>query len=739
MLFIACAVIAYFIPANAKLVILSLSAVGLIVSLILILVKSYSHGKKYYLVCVTLCFIMSLLSFGSSYLRFDVNYQKFAQMNGKEYTVDAVVESVRSQSNFGSNYIINVKSIDNDEDSHKALLICDYAAALQSGDKIRVNAVASIPESTDGRYDEKTSLHSDNIFVIYNSSAEDSLDVLEYVSSQDITFERINNELSSVITGAVGGEEGNISSALLLGNKHLLSDITQRDFRRAGASHILALSGLHMSIIMGFAMFIMKRLTVKRWLIAIILSVCAIFYLGITGFSLSATRAVIMLLVVYLSMLISGIPDSLTSLSIAGTVILLISPGAVADAGFWMSFSATLGILVYVSPINDFFNECLSKYDNKLKRTLYKTLYSFITAFATGLAAILPLIAVTCVFTKEISSASILSSVVLSIPTTTIIFLSLFLLPLHSIPFISGAIVSVLRLMSNFMFDYCSFISDMKDVVVSLNYPFATLMAIILTVALIYSFAVKRHNPFSTLIPFAVCLGVFIGAIGLYEYQNRDQLKISYINASSNSDMLVLSNERDVVICDLSNGSKTSYQLTYDEIYETRATEIDVIILTRFTNQHSATLLSVFETNMVREVWVPTPQNSDEYSKMERLYEYAAKNSVDIFVYDYGESLYAFEHTAIEHINDYIDRSTVPVSLVTVFTGKEQLTYCSPAFNETEIVDRAEFYFSKSKHIIFGNRGPKTHSEYTVSDATKASSIVFADETRVGYFVKPER
>lgn len=736
--FIAFSVLGYFIPAAAKLIIISVCVIGLTVALVLVLAKRYSSDKKYGFLCLTLSFLMIAISLMSSFIHYDIVCGKRESMSGKEFKVDAVVISERSQNNFSSRYVIEVENVDNENDTHKALLVCNYAAALQYGDRISVNATASTPSSDDGRYNEKTSLHSDNIFVIYTSATVDTLDIIEYTSNDYFSFISVNDRLSSILTRRIDGEEGNLSSALLLGNKQLLSDTTQRDFRRAGASHILALSGLHMSIIMGLAMFIMKRLTRKRWLIAIILSVFALCYLGITGFSLSATRAVIMLLVVYLSMLISGVPDSLTSLSIAGTVILLISPGAVADAGFWMSFSATLGILVYMLPVNDYFNECIYKYDSKLKRTLLKILYSVITAFVTGLAAIIPLISVTCIFNKEMSYASILSSAVLSIPTTLIIFLSLILIPLQSIPFISSFIVSIIKLSANFMFDYCARVSEIEDIVVSLNYPFAVTMAVVLVAALFYSFIVKRRNPFSSLIPFVACILVFVCVIGVYEYQNQDKLKVSYINPSSNSDMLVLSNERDVVICDISNGSMSSYYMALDEIYESRATEINVIMLTRYTNQHISTLLDVFEKNRVRELWVPVPENDDDYSKLERIYSFAVDNGVEVYTYNSGESLYVFEHTAIEHINDYIDRSVVPISLITVFTGSEQLTYASPAFNESDIVEEAEFYFSKSKHIIFGNRGPKTKTEYTVENSGRVRTVVFADNIRAGYFIPPE-
>ena len=350
-----------------------------------------------------------------------------------------------------------------------------------------------------------------------------------------------------------------------------------------------------MTIIMGVFMFILKKITSKTHLIAIILTAIAISYLLLTGMSISATRAVLMLLMVYISWLCFGTSDSLTSLSIAGAAILLISPGSVYDGGFWMSFAATFGILAFVQPLNNYFNECLSKYDNKFKRLIHKILYTIITAFATGMAALIPLVIVMCIFTKEIAFFSILSSVILSIPTAAIILLSLILLPFAQVPLVSDIIAWLIRLAATVMFDYCEFISLLENTVISINYPFAAIMAIILTIALLYSFASKKFNPLSSLIPFAICMLVFIGVAVTYESINADQIKVTYVNASSNSDMLVVSSEREAVICEVSNGSVTSYSKALAELKEVRATEIKAIILTRYTNSNVATLYQVFQ------------------------------------------------------------------------------------------------------------------------------------------------
>lgn len=739
MIFLACSVIGYFISGVTKLIIIALAALVLVFSLILALIRHYSADKKYSFLCFILVVIMILLSFIGSYVNFNRKLEKRIATYGNQYTVNAFVTDIQSQSNFASEYMIYVINIDGREDSHLAILSCGFAAALQPGDKISITATAGAIESNGGKYDAMLEHYSNNIYVTYTSENPNSLTVQEYSTYENtFSFDGVNYKLSNILVRNVGGDAGDLSSSLLLGNKHLLASTVKRDFRRAGASHILALSGMHMSIIMGAAMFIMKRITQKSWLIAIILSAFALTYLAVTGFSVSATRSVIMLLIVYLSMLISALPDPLTSLSIAGFIIVLFSPGTVLDAAFWMSFSATLGILVFVPPINEYFNQKASKYDNGFKKIIHKVLYSLIVAFATGVAALIPLIAVMCIFIKELSVFSVISSLVLSIPTAIIIIGALLLLIFQGVPFVSDAIIYILRLMSDFMIDFCGDVSQLDGIVLSLNYPFAAFMAIALVIALLYSFASKHKNPFTALIPFAICLTLCIGAMTVYEKVNSDTLKVSYINASSNSDMLVLSNEREAVICDISNGSKSSYFLALDEIYQSRVTEIKAVMLTRYTNQHNATLQMLCESNRVREFWLPTPENEDDLDKLLRIYAFSEKNGIDVYLYDKEESLYALGNVTIEHTYDYIDRSTVPICLVGVYTGREHLTYISPAFNESDIHQLAQYHFSKSQYIIFGNRGPKTKREYTVENIDKVSSIAFADDMRAAYFIPPE-
>ncbi len=741
MIFLACSVAAYFIGGTVKIIAIILSALSFVFSLILAIFRYRSAERKNIFLTLILSLAMITLALVSSFNYYDRSYAKYADLYDSQVMLEATVNSVDYENTYASKYEILVSAINGKKDKYKAKLECEYSGALRIGDRILVNALATrLPEESIGNFSERADAISKSIFVIFTSDDPSQLSMVEYTDGKgyETVLPRINESLSDVLTGSVGGEEGSLSSALLLGNKQLLSSRTARDFRRVGASHILALSGMHMSIIMGFAMFLLRRVFKNRNILIVILSVFAVFYLALTGFSVSATRSVIMLLMVYIAFLVSGIPDSLTSLSVAGFLIVIISPGAILDAGFWLSFSATLGILVYVPALNNLFEKRLEKCEKGRKLKIRKLVYSVISAIVTCFAALIPLIVVMCIFIKEISVLSVMSSLVLSIPTSAVIILSLILLPLANIPYVSYAIVWAVRNVAKMMIGYCSKMSELEDIVYSLNYPFAMAMAIILGAALLYSFASRHKKQFLSLIPFLACLLVFTGVMIIYEDINKDNLNATYINTAHSSDIIVLSDEREVVICDVSNGSRKAYSLALAEVFESRATEIDAIIMTRYTNTHISTYYRVFAENKIRGIWVPYPLNEDEHYMLERLYQIAEQNGVSVYVYRSGDRLKMFEHVVIEHSRDNIERSVVPIDLIGVFTGKENLTYVSQAYSESTLSDKAEYYISNSKYVIFGGRGPTVKQKYGIDGKGQIKAIAFANEALIGYFEKPE-
>ena len=139
--------------------------------------------------------------------------------------------------------------------------------------------------------------------------------------------------------------------ALLLGDKSDLDYGTKNDLSLAGLSHIVAVSGLHVSILFG-ALYLV---TAKRPGPGILLGIpLAVAFAALAGFTPSVTRAAIMQILLLLAAGTKREYDPPTALSFAGLVILILNPMAISAVSFQLSFGAVAGIFLLSGRIRRF-------------------------------------------------------------------------------------------------------------------------------------------------------------------------------------------------------------------------------------------------------------------------------------------------------------------------------------------------------------------------------------------------
>lgn len=142
------------------------------------------------------------------------------------------------------------------------------------------------------------------------------------------------------------GAAGGLLLALLCGAKEYTSSEIALSFRNAGLSHILALSGMHLSMFSGIAMFFGKK--IKRKKLSFIIRVCTlIIFVWFAGFSPSLLRAFICSMLMIIAALANvDKPDMLLILCFSFLCQTIISPGDIYSSGFILSYSALAGILL---------------------------------------------------------------------------------------------------------------------------------------------------------------------------------------------------------------------------------------------------------------------------------------------------------------------------------------------------------------------------------------------------------
>lgn len=170
------------------------------------------------------------------------------------------------------------------------------------------------------------------------------------VNSFDSYIYKLHKKIKNMYETILPLKEASVLEAMLLGDKQNLDTSVKEVYRKSGISHILAISGLHISIISVLLWLILDTLKLNKRVSSTIILTVLIVYCIFTGNSVSTTRAVIMIGIVLFGNIIYYQSDIYTSIATAAFVLLIYQPLYLYDVGFQLSFGAVISIIV-LSPI----------------------------------------------------------------------------------------------------------------------------------------------------------------------------------------------------------------------------------------------------------------------------------------------------------------------------------------------------------------------------------------------------
>ena len=153
-----------------------------------------------------------------------------------------------------------------------------------------------------------------------------------------------SERLRQIICDSVPSDTFGFAKALLLGDKGDLSWAQSRDFSLSGISHIVAVSGLHVSILFSF----ISLVTGKRRFLMLFAGIPVLLFFGaMAGFTASVSRAVIMQLLLLIALAVNREYDPPTALAFACLVLLGQCPLTIAGVGFQLSVASVAGIFLF--------------------------------------------------------------------------------------------------------------------------------------------------------------------------------------------------------------------------------------------------------------------------------------------------------------------------------------------------------------------------------------------------------
>ena len=272
-------------------------------------------------------------------------------LSGNSYKVTATVLQTEISSKGSKYYIVEVDTISSKAAPRGLKINLHTANNDELNDYDKIYTVATFFENSDS---------STDTFYRANSVLATAMSIGDIKVTNPDEFSllreicKLRDKIIFNIRANLPSEEGNILCGILFGKRDYISDKTTDLFASAGISHLLAVSGLHLSIIVMLINLLLTRLFVKKVPRSIICIILTAVLSVMIGFTPSIMRSAIMLVFMLTAQCIREDYDAPSILTFSAVVICLIEPYAVVNIGFLLSFSATAGLLISQSILQKF-------------------------------------------------------------------------------------------------------------------------------------------------------------------------------------------------------------------------------------------------------------------------------------------------------------------------------------------------------------------------------------------------
>ncbi len=691
-IFALTALAAFKMPSRIKLfgiiVLISFAVTGI---LLLALKRSWEK----HLSQIILCCLLAVLALTQSWFHFDVSVKRFEAKDGERITVEGYVADVLDAGAHESRFSVKLYEMDGQRTSANVVLETTYPSALQRGDSFRLTGRVRRLEDTP-LYPEKTVLSADGY--VGAVTCEDYLDCTVSEQRQGsflLLMRDVRDVLSQRMRQVVGGEEGGLAVAIFLGDRSRLSGDTALAFERSGISHLLALSGMHISILILSMEFLLRLFRVRRQIRALVVPSAAIGYLFLTGCATSTQRAVLMICVLYLSYMVLADYDSFTALCVALFLILLSSPYAISDVSLWMSFVATAGIVIFVPAVSEWLEIIFKR--SYLPKAVQKFLKGIVMALAVGAfanAAILPLSA------YFFGSAS-LFSVILTLVLSPVIGAALILSALSlAFPWCTP-ILYVERMMLRLLLQGANRVSEIRNALVLLNGEITVALIVLLSVVLVLFAVIYLRRRGWLLLPIAMS-AVILGVAWTDGIPKNGELNVTYLRREY-EEALVISSGKTAVAVDFSSGSASMGGVIGQAVVESGCTELEELILTHYHPQTAGMIASLSSDIKIRTLRLPLCNGEKETAIADRLEQEAELHEISV---RYGIEDVAIDGVEIRRL-DRIQKETaieVPV-LLSLKLGEQNLVYLGGNAVNSDLQAVAESEAISAHVLILGTHG----------------------------------
>jgi len=263
---------------------------------------------------------------------------------------------------YKTTYKIKVESLNGNSKYKGTYLYLDVKKQnLKYGDYINLEGIFTKPSKATNYQGFDYSKYL-RIQKVYGTVKVENIQILQH-NTNNILFTVSNNiflRIKQTVQENLSEENANLLLGILFGYKEELPEEMQENFKQSNISHVLAVSGLHVSYIILVITKILEKAQGKR-LSKIIVIFFIISYMFITNFSPSVVRAGLMGIIAIIAKLTYNKNDIRTSICISLLIILIYNPYLITSAGVLLSYGGTIGIILFQKNISELFQKVIVK------------------------------------------------------------------------------------------------------------------------------------------------------------------------------------------------------------------------------------------------------------------------------------------------------------------------------------------------------------------------------------------
>lgn len=612
------------------------------------IINIFKRNKSIYV------FLISIIISGIWINFYEFRYEQIYKKLKSETLLATVISDVQEKEYFNK-YIIKVGKSKNKIVQNKCFILqTPKSIKLEFGNEIKIQAEYIEPEQSRNYkgFDYKEYLKTQKIYGTFKTNniyiiKEENINTIEKI------LHKIKTKIINNMEMVFNKDTKDLFLGMLIGHKDNISDDLKEDFRKSSLSHILAISGDHISYVILTLTILGELFKIPKRINNVLISIFLILFIYITGYTSSVIRAAIMGSIIIGQILIYRKQDTITTISLSILIMLCENPYRLFDLGFILSYLATIGIVYYTKILKE----------HKKSRT--KILDSILITLAANLF-IIPIVLYNF---NTLSLNFIISNLIASVLMKPII--------------VGGIIIIIISFLSIKISKICGFIYNYLLKILILNakitskIPFSNLIVttpsilliivyyilLIIIIFLIYlkNMASNRylarsilgkigkmrkyiiHN-FKKIIIF---IAVIIITINQFKYL-PNELKLYFIDVGQGDSTLIITPKGKKILIDGggNDGYSIGKKLLLPYLLDRKIKEIDYMIISHFDTDHCDGLLYLIEQINVKNIIIGNQyEQNDNYRKFLNLIK---KNKNNIIIAKMEEKILIEENVYID-------------------------------------------------------------------------------------------